>query len=213
MADILNPRKALIFRITHRDNLPWMLQNGLHAQNGALFDPGYRGIGNPDVIRKRAHRAVPVGSGGTLADYIPFYFTPWSIMLYNIYTGQNVPKVPNEEIVFLVSSLRRIAELGIPFVFTDQHALRKSASHFTDLAILDQLPWNQWNQRDFKIDPEDPGKTDRYQAEALIWRQLPVEALLGVVSYTEDVNARLQAEARRFNRQVDIRVHKGWYFR
>ena len=38
MAEALNPEKTLIFRITHRDNLPWILENGLHAPNGALFD-------------------------------------------------------------------------------------------------------------------------------------------------------------------------------
>jgi hypothetical protein len=27
----LNPEKALIWRIVHRDNLPWILDNGLHC--------------------------------------------------------------------------------------------------------------------------------------------------------------------------------------
>lgn len=26
----LNPEKALIFRIIHRDNLPWVMDNGLY---------------------------------------------------------------------------------------------------------------------------------------------------------------------------------------
>ncbi len=29
----LNPEKALIWRIVHRDNLPWILDNGLHCGN------------------------------------------------------------------------------------------------------------------------------------------------------------------------------------
>jgi len=28
---ILNPEKALIWRIIHRDNLPWILTKGLHS--------------------------------------------------------------------------------------------------------------------------------------------------------------------------------------
>jgi len=28
----LTPEKALIFRITHRDNLPWILEHGLHCR-------------------------------------------------------------------------------------------------------------------------------------------------------------------------------------
>lgn len=50
--------------------------------------------------------------GGTLSDYVPFYFTPCSPMLYNIKTGYNgVPKQEAmEEIVLLVASLRKLAE-------------------------------------------------------------------------------------------------------
>ena len=48
----------------------------------------------------------------------PFYFTPFSIMMYNIHTGYNVRHVSDEEILILVSSLARMAELRIPFVFT-----------------------------------------------------------------------------------------------
>ena len=99
MADVLNPEKARIFRITHRDNLPWILDHGLHAQKGASFDAHHRSIGNQDLIGKRTTHVVSVSPGGTLSDYISFYFTPFSMMLYNIHTGYNVPKIPNEEIV------------------------------------------------------------------------------------------------------------------
>ncbi len=76
MALNLNQEKVLIFRIVHRDNLPWILDNGMHARNGTVVDPNYRNIGNVDLIDKRSRRAVAVSPGGTLSDYIPFYFTP-----------------------------------------------------------------------------------------------------------------------------------------
>jgi len=90
MSSNLNPDKALIFRIAHVANLPSILDNGLHARNGKVFDPHYRSIGNPDLIDKRSRRAVPVPPRGTLSDYVPFYFTPFSIMLFNINTGHGV---------------------------------------------------------------------------------------------------------------------------
>ncbi len=68
----LSSSKALIFRIIHRDNLLWILDNGLHARNGALFDPNYRNIGNPDLIHKRSRRLVPIEPDGMLSDYIPY---------------------------------------------------------------------------------------------------------------------------------------------
>ena len=211
--DLLNPAKALIFRITHRDNVPWILENGLHAGKGALSDPNFRRIGNTDLIRKRHDHPVPVGPCGTLSDYIPFYFTPFSMMLLNIKTGYNgVPKLPNEEIVILVASLRRAASMGIPFVFTDQHAYRRFARHFTDMAQLDRIDWPLLQSRDFERDNNDLGKTDRYQAEALIWKYLPVEALEGICCYTETVRDGLKAKASELGRALNIVKTPSWYF-
>jgi len=56
----LNPRKALIFRITHRDNLPWLLAHGLYCRSAVEQDPGFITIGNRELIDKRATRTVPV---------------------------------------------------------------------------------------------------------------------------------------------------------
>jgi hypothetical protein len=212
-SELLNPDKALIFRITHRHNVPWVLENGLHARNGAVTDPDFRPIGNPDLIRKRNDHPVPAGPGGTLSDYIPFYFTPFSMMLYNIKTGYNgVPQVPNEEIVIIVASLRRIAKLEIPFVFTDVHAYLGLAEYFTDPGELRRVDWRLLQDRDFKRDNNDLGKTDRYQAEALIWKYLPVEALEGICCYTETVRDGLKAKANEFGRALNIVKTPSWYF-
>ena len=49
----LSPEKALIFRITHIANVPWILANGLHCRSSAAQDPDFVEIGNPDLIDKR----------------------------------------------------------------------------------------------------------------------------------------------------------------
>ncbi len=208
----LNSEKALIFRIVHRDNLPWILTHGLHASNGALSDPNYRNIGNADLIGKRNHRLVKVGTRGTLSDYVPFYFTPFSIMMYNIHTGYNVPIVPNEEILIFVSSLLRIQELHIPFVFTDQHAYPAMANYYTELDDLDKIDWALLNHRDFEHDPDDPGKKERYQAEALVWKHVPVEALLGICGCNATADAYVKAELAKRNLDVKSSVQGNWYF-
>ena len=119
----LNPEKALIWRIVHRDNLPWILDNGLYCGHSSVKAPSWVSIGNPELIDKRAHHPVRLPPGGLLNDYVPFYFTPFSPMLRNIHTGWGgIQKRPNEEIVILVSSLHHIARLGLPFLFTDSHA-------------------------------------------------------------------------------------------
>lgn len=213
MSDALNPDKALIFRIVHRDNVPWLLRNGLHCRHSAVQDPSYRTIGNPDLIDKRQHRSVPIAPHGTLSDYVPFYFTPFTPMLLNIKTGYGgVTQVPNEEIVILVSSLHTLQELGHPFVFTDRHAYLVGANFYSDLADLAQIDWVILQRRDFKRDPDDPGKIERYQAEALVYQQVPSEALLGIGCYTDVVKNALDQVVAGCGLNLQLVARPGWYF-
>jgi hypothetical protein len=57
----LNPEKALIFRITHRNNIPWILDRGLHCPSSKTLDPNYVNIGNTDLIARRTSCAATAG--------------------------------------------------------------------------------------------------------------------------------------------------------
>lgn len=209
----LNPEKALIWRIVHRDNLPWILDNGLHCGNGGVLAPNWLVIGNEDLISKRATNPVPCSPGGCLNDYVPFYFTPFSPMLRNINTGWGgVRKRPSEEILILVSSLRRIDEQGLQWVFTDSHAYYQWANYYTDLADLDKIDWPLLQRRDFKRDPDDPAKFERYQAEALVHRHVPIDALLGIVCYTDGVKQQVDQQLISRGITVPTYARTAWYF-
>jgi len=209
----LKPENGLIFRIAHIDNVPWILDHGLHCRNALERDPNYVEIGNPELIVKRAHRAVFVPPGGVLSDYIPFYFTPHSPMLLNIKTGyQGITKRPMNEIVIMVSSLPTLVAREIPFVFTDRHAYLQTASFFSDLAQLDRIPWDLLQNRDFKKDVYDPGKFERYQAEALVHQHLPVSALSGIICHGDAQKTFLQAEVEKRQHKLQVAVKPNWYF-
>ncbi len=214
LAKTLTPEKALIFRITHQRNVPWILEHGLHCRSSNIVDSDFVSIGNQDLIDKRASRLVPAHPGGELGDYIPFYFTPYSPMLLNIRTGRgNVKRRRNEEIAILVSSLARLSEHGVRYLITDSHAFLATAQFSTNLDDLREwLPWEHLQERNFKRDPDDPTAFERYQAEALAHKEVPTEALLGVVCYTEGVRSNLEAE--RVKRRVDLKVltKPDWYF-
>lgn len=211
--DSLNAKKALIWRILHRDNLPWVLSNGLHCANSDARSPNWVSIGNAELIEKRAAHVVPMAPGGVLNDYVPFYFTPFSVMLRNIHTGWGgIQKRPNEEIVILVSSLHRLLELGLPFLFTDMHAYYRWASYFDDLADIGRVDWSLLQRRDFKRDPEDPAKFERYQAEALVHRHVPLNALLGVVCYTDGAKSDIERTIEAAGADLPVHTRPGWYF-
>lgn len=211
---LINPEKALIFRIVHRDNVPWIFDHGLHCKNSRVCDPEFRTIGNPELIEKRSRKTVPTPLGGTLSDYIPFYFTPYSIMMLNITTGWGgIRKCPNKDIVILVTSLHTLMEREIDFVFSDRHAYLQGAEFSSDLEDLDRIDWEILQAKDFKNDPNDPGKGQRYQAEALVYQHLPVDALMGVACYNENVGAWLEDELAKRGIELSVVVRSGWYFK
>ena len=209
----LNADKALIFRVTHINNVPWILGNGLHCKNSKNNDPNFEQIGDPDLIDKRATRNVPIPPGGTLSDYISFYFTPFSMMMYNIHTGhRGIRQFPNSEIVIMVSSLRDLADLNVTAVYTDRHAYLSSTQFYSSLGNLGNIDWEILQRRDFSRDLDDPEKTERYQAEALVHRHLAVEQLKEIVCYGANERRILQEHVRKFRKEVKIRVCPSWYF-
>ena len=61
----LNPEKALIFRIVHVANVPWILEHGgLHCRNFPEQDPNYVNNGSAELIEKRSRRVIPIPPGG-----------------------------------------------------------------------------------------------------------------------------------------------------
>jgi hypothetical protein len=211
--NILTAEQARIFRITHIDNVPWILANGLHCRSSNRLDPNYIDIGNQDLIDKRRRRVCQTGPGGTLSDYIPFYFTPCSPMLLNIKTGYNgVKQRPMREIAILVSSLHRVGQGGHQFLFTDRHAYVQAARFSGDLQDLDWIDWRILQARDFKKDPEDPGKSERYQAEALIHRFLPASSLAGIACFGPEQKQRIDRHAEELSVAVKVLPKPEWYF-
>jgi ssDNA thymidine ADP-ribosyltransferase DarT-like protein len=209
MSKDLNPQKALIFRIVHRDNMGDVWADGCQCKN-ATHGKKYTQIGNLELISKRDGRVVPCAPGGTLSDYVPFYFTPYTPMLYNIKTGHGgMQKRPVEEIVILITSLHTLKSQGVPFVFSDRHAYLKTALFSNDLADLNWIIWPTLQARNFRKDDLD--RFEKYQAEALIHKHMPLSALTGVVCYNDSVRADMQAAANAHKVTVKIIAQPNWY--
>lgn len=210
MSQDLTPEKALIFRIVHRDNIAALFRHGLHSSGSTAATGPYTRIGNLELIDKRKGRDVRCPPGGTLPDYVPFYFTPFTPMMYNIKTGYGgVKQEASEDIIILVSSLHKLATHSIPFVFTDRHAYLKLAQFTNDMNDINWIDWQILQARNFRKD--DIERFERYQAEALVYRHVPITALLGVVCYNPRVKQEVEACASTVGIQVQVIAKPGWY--
>lgn len=207
------PEQTWIFRIAHRACVPWLLRKGLVCQNHPEKDPNYVPIGNADLIDARRRRAVDRPPGGTLADYVPFYFCTHSLMLFQVHTGRVLGVTARQdEVVYLVSSIERLQQIGAKFVFSDQHAYVRGAQFFSDLADLARLDWPLIKSRDFKNDPNDPGKKERRAAECLIHWRLPPNGLLGLACRTDECCAYLNKAIADAGVMLKAVTKREWYF-
>jgi len=146
-----------------------------------------------------------------LCDYVPFYFTPYTPMMYNIKTGWNGIKSQHlDDIVILFSSLHHLTKNNVDFVISDRHALLKIARFSKDLTDLEEwIVWDTLRARDFKKD--DIEKFERYQAEALAHRHLPLSGLLGIAVRSEAVRLTVQALADKHDVDTKVITKSEWY--
>lgn len=213
MLPFLTAENGYIFRITHRNNIPWILDNGIHCASSSAKDPNFVSIGNADLIDKRFTHYVPKKPGGTLSDYVPFYFTPRSMMALNIKTGWNgVQQRDSNEIVILTTKLRNLEGNDVRFLFTDRHAFVAGANYYSDLENLENIDWNILQNSDFKRDLDDIGKTSRYQAEALVHRHLPTHYIDAIVCYDGEQKSWVDEELNKRNLEIKTARKGGWYF-
>jgi hypothetical protein len=213
MTAFLKQENGYIFRIVHRENLSTVLTRGLYARNADGSDPGYVNIGNLDLIGRRGSRSVPIPPGGVLNDYVPFYFTPFSLMALNVKTGWNgITRRPNDDILIFVSSISHAIDQGLELVFTDRHAYLTTAKFYRDVGCLDQIDWAALRSKNFKKDPKNPERVERYQAEALIHRHVPLSGLKGVAVHNESVRVEVQKSVDKSGTPLLVRTMPSWYF-
>jgi hypothetical protein len=210
----LTPARGLLFRITHMANLPWLLVKGLHCASSPVSDPHFVSIGNPDLIANRAHRRVPIHPGGTLSDYVPFYFTPKSPMLFNINTGYSgITRRPNREIAILFSSCQQMGNGGVSMLFTDRHAYTPTSLWSDDPADLaTMIDWDILCRHDFARSDSYPDKKERYQAEALAHWHVPANCLLGVACVSDAVAPSVETMLQAAGLTLKVFVRPTWYF-
>lgn len=129
----------------------------------------WRRIEDQTVQANRYTTALAKGPGGTILDYIPFYFGPRSPMLLRLATHWDVDyDGPQDEIIYLVSTAQEMIHRRRRCVFSDGHGLARFTKWFEDLASLNQVDWPIVYARYWNDTLEDNDRKRRKQAEFLV---------------------------------------------
>lgn len=212
------PTPTLILRFIHVDNLNTVMQRGgMHAPNH-MPDDGlpYRNTHDPQVQENRAAVNIPVGPGGTIHDYVPFYFGYLSPMMLQLKTGQVAGYNEGQEpLIYLVSTVQAVESAGIKFAFSDGHGLASYTEWFDDVARLEEVDWTVVYQRYWRGDVNDMDRQRKKQAEFLVHRYCPWSLIHEIVVIDTAMQQRVQAIQVNFpsdQRRV-VKIDRNWYYR
>ena len=211
------PVPTPVLRLIHLENLDTVLHRAaLHATNHVPNDGlPYRTIHNVDIQNERHVRAMPCGPGGTLHDYVPFYFGYLSPMLLQLKTNR-VPGYSEGQapLVYLVSSAQAIAAAGCRFVFSNGHGIAAFTEWFDDLSRLDDVDWSMVNQRYWSDNMNDMDRQRRKQAEFLVHQSCPWTAIGEIVVVNQAAKTGVETILARFDQALHrpVNIRPDWYY-
>ncbi|MDP3445720.1 MAG: DUF4433 domain-containing protein [Ignavibacteria bacterium] len=184
--------KTYLYRMTHIENVPHILEHGVTHASSAHANKSFRAIGDNSIISTRNNFDLP--NGKKLGDYIPFYFGARMPMLYVIQKGYNdVPATPAKDIVYCISSVQKIVDHDLPFMFSNGHAVDGLSEFFEqkNLPDIDRILDKDAIFETYWRKDDDLDLKRRKEAEFLIETDIPTTAIIGYVVYNEEAKSRL----------------------
>ncbi len=208
-------RPTPIYRLIHIDNFPVILDcGGMHAPH---YPPenacDYRPIHNLDIQKVRRKRSIRCGPGGTVHDYVAFYFGPRSPMLLQLHTGQVEGYEEGQApLIYAVSTVETIAQAGLPFVFSDGHGIAAFTQWFDNFDDLDKIDWETVNADYWADTTDDMDRQRRKQAEFLVHRFCPWKVVNQIGVWNDSVRERVEHILNQKNISIPAKVCRQWYY-
>lgn len=210
------PHPTHVFHFTRVEHLSQIIKRGLLSDNQAKAQAVLAvEIGNADIKQRRQRKDVDIHPGGTVADYVPFYFAPRSPMMYVIDKG-NVPTYTEgcDRLIYLVSTVEQFMDNRLELVVSDRNAAMNVAEfeHFSENLPEDFIDWPLMKERMWQDVPEYQDRKERRMAECLVHGSVPWSNILHLAAKSEEVaqEARTILLASDANRDIDVRPN--WYF-
>jgi hypothetical protein len=210
--------KTLIFRMVHYQNIPCLLDIGLHCANSETKCDNYINIGHQTLINRRNETPINIHPLGVLSDYVPFYFAYKMPMLYLIHQNKVADYSGGQaEVIYLVSTAEKVSQQKLQFVFSNCHAVL-SYTHFSnqlidlqhlDWRIIDETDYNKWsimNGNGSQVNKE------KKQAEFLVYQHFSVDCIVGLAVQNQAKKDFLDQELKKRNLNIPTHIVSQMYY-
>ena len=206
--------KIWVFRIIPIQNLGHILRDGLYCKNAGRKDAGFVTIGNREIISERDVRIVKCYPDTVVNDYVPFYFSFRTPMLYNIITGLGVNAIPQKDIIYICCKLSELVKSDFQWCFTDGNAAKKITRYSTKLSNLELLDWRSIRTTDFRDENAD-GDEDRIRkkhSEFLIKDFVPSYCINKIVVLNNEMKEQVEGIIGEFHSSIEVIISTDFYF-
>lgn len=204
-----------IYHMTHIRNVPGIIAKGGIWCDRAAAAQGLcqQSIAHTHIKERRARRVVSAGKGGTLADYVPFYFSTRQPMLYAIHCGGVASYQGGQaDVVYLRLSTDGVQRSGAAFAYSNGHAEMVLAEFSHDLSTLaERVDMPLMTEKYWTDTPTDPNRKFRRQAEFLIHDFAPWGLIEEIGVYSDSRRTEIEAACLRRS-PPPIAVRSAWYF-
>lgn len=204
------PKNPRIFHITYIRNLAGMIGKDL-LPDAKIPASRYTNIGASDIKQRRLRLPVGCHPGTCVGDYVPFYFSPRSVMLFRIARSEfHEYRGGQQPIVHLRANLHDAIDWaedqGLKWAFTNVNAAASYAPFYKDRAQLDQVDWEVGKMRIWRDHREAK------QAEFLMHDRFPFDLFDYIGCFDDAAAQQTRQIVAGLPKQPAVAVENAWYY-
>lgn len=121
-------------------------------------------------------------------------------------------KIEQENIIYLVSSIEKLIESEVKFVFTDGHSYAEITEYFNDIQNLSKIDWQTVFSKRWYNTPDDPDRKRRKEAECLVYKELMLNGILGIAVYNQKAVNYISSVLQKNNLIIPVLTKPEWYY-
>ncbi|HNZ53820.1 MAG TPA: DUF4433 domain-containing protein [bacterium] len=210
-----NPNQIPLFHITHVDNLYAIIKSGGLWCDRERIIQGFSSanIAHKPLKDRRMATKVPLYLPKTLGDFVPFYFTTRSPMLFSVHTGSvDDCSYGQESIIYLITTTENLTTCQRNWCFTDGHAVEAISEFYNNLNDMDKVDWNLINDWSWHNTLEDSDRKRRKQAEFLVEKSVPFSAFIEISVINEEMERKIHKILEMAKINLAVSVKPKWYY-
>ena len=185
------------YHFTHIDNLESILQHGFLSTNEKIrLGISHNDVANGNIQDRRANMEVPILPGGTVHDYVPFYFCSSNPMLLSLTNNKNIDQ---PYLIFFAVSFDKILEEHV--IFTNASANTAIPPNFyTNPHDLINLDWNAINHTKWAVGTDD--FKHKKMAEILVHNNVPIDWITHIAVWNDEFRIKVTELFAKYNRKL-----------